>query len=91
MPTTLNEYLNKAGPTIVNLCERWIDEHEYEDINEYGKIVQKGMPKGFRLENMTKKPFGFRFTDGQQRYRLECKVSKTQIALNIYPLTQGEH
>lgn len=81
--TTVHEYLNRNGRLIVNLCERWLDEHEYEDINQYGAVIQKHMPPGFHLEAMTKCPFGFDFTDGRQRYRLACKVTPTQVVLNL--------
>lgn len=44
------------------LWGRWQDEHEYEDIREYGAAIAKHLPAGFTLTAMTKRPFGFRFT-----------------------------
>lgn len=38
------------------LWERWQDEKEYEDINDYLKAIQIRIPGDFK---MTKRPFGF--------------------------------
>lgn len=43
---------------IGNLYGRWLDEREYEDINEYGKVISDKL--GFPVK-MTKRPFGFKF------------------------------
>lgn len=46
---------------LARLYGRWLDEKEYEDIKDYGVVVQRSLPAGFRLVEMTKKPFGFTF------------------------------
>ena len=49
---------------IVNLYWRWLDEREYEDINEYGKVIASKL--GFPVQ-MTKRPFGFKFDNYQAK------------------------
>lgn len=60
--------INKAymdlSPLMTNLYSRWLDEGGFEDIEEYGKVIKKNLPKGFKLTQMTKRPFGFHFTIG---------------------------
>lgn len=51
--------------TFFNLKERWLDEYEYEDINDYKKVLVDTIKKqGFDIneENAvpTKKPFGIK-------------------------------
>jgi hypothetical protein len=45
-----------------HLAARWSDEKEYEDINDYQKVIT--LPAGFTLLKMTKRPFGFHFSIG---------------------------
>lgn len=47
--------------TMGNLYYRWQDEKDYEDIEDYGKVMAKGLPQGFTMSKVTKSPFGFRF------------------------------
>jgi hypothetical protein len=46
------------------LKARWSCEREFEDINDYGKVIARKLPSGFKLEKMTKAPFGFHFSIG---------------------------
>ena len=48
------------GNTFFNLYDRWRDESEYEDINEYGKVLHGAINKidECMLFKATKKPFG---------------------------------
>ena len=53
----------KVGNTFFNLYDRWRDESEYEDINEYGKVISNVIAKEFpnynvKLIQSTKRPFG---------------------------------
>ena len=53
----------KVGNTFFNLYDRWRDESEYEDINEYGKVISNAIAKEFpnynvKLIQSTKRPFG---------------------------------
>jgi len=38
-----------------NLKERWMNEREYEDIQEYLKVIQKSVPQA---KSIRKDPFG---------------------------------
>jgi len=55
----MDKLLNKVEKPLSNLYSRWLDEKEYEDIRDYGKVIKKLVGKGFR--KMTKKPFGFTY------------------------------
>ena len=51
----------KLQTTLVNLYSRWLDEKEYEDIKEYGKVIEPFVTKiGGKLLLMSKRPFGFK-------------------------------
>jgi hypothetical protein len=59
------------SPTMANLAERWADEHEYENIEEYRAVIFAKLPAGFTIGRMTRRPFGFVFTigtDAEYRY-----------------------
>ena len=53
-----------------NLYTRWLDEREYEDINDYKKVIVESLAKNvlketrINLRKMTKRPFGFHFDIG---------------------------
>lgn len=48
-----------------NLYVRWLDEKEYEDINDYKKVVDAELKKySMEVTKMNKRPFGFNFTIG---------------------------
>ena len=32
---------SKVENLIINLADRWLDEYMYEDIKEYGKVIEK--------------------------------------------------
>lgn len=58
------------------LYERWVDEHEYEDINDYAEYIRpyieyKGEAK---ILKMIKKPFGFKIAVQEAIYQF--KVTK---------------
>ena len=57
-------YNDNFQDTIFNLCDRWKDEHKYEDIKNYAKplenIISTIIDKDIKL-TMTKRPFGFKF------------------------------
>ena len=56
--------------TFINLYDRWQDEREYEDFNEYVKVMQKAVEKVVgsvtNVKGM-KRPFGisFKLADGR--------------------------
>lgn len=72
IPTTpenlkrINSMLDALQDRVSYLTCRWMDEHEYEDIAEYGKVIAGDLPEGFTLLKMTKRPFGFHFSIGTE-------------------------
>jgi hypothetical protein len=61
-------------PLFENLYCRWLDEREYEDIQDYRKVLQDaidGSTVPAKITKMLKRPFGFRFViDGTP-----CQIS----------------
>lgn len=56
--------------TFINLYGRWQDEKEYEDFNDYVKVMQTSVEKVVgKITNVkgTKKPFGLKFTTSDGR------------------------
>lgn len=65
-----------------NLYERWLDEHEYEDINEYAKVLSDNI--GVPITQSHKRPFGFTF---------QCDDGKIKITVRLqgnYMKLKGE-
>lgn len=83
---SVQQYVDQAAPLVARLCERWLDEAGYEDIKEYGSVIQKSMPVGYALVSMTKRPFGYVFTNDEGKFQIKCAVSKTRISINVYKL-----
>jgi hypothetical protein len=60
-----------------NLWCRWQDEHKYEDIRDYGAVVQQNLPAGWHFVKMNKRPFGFEFNIGTPaKYVLEVTAKQ---------------
>lgn len=57
---------NNYSDLLFNLYERWQEEKEYEDINEYLKVIQRYIPQAFKI---TKRPFAItcRCSDGNMQ------------------------
>ena len=62
----------KNAELICYLWERWQDEHEYEDFNDYFKAVKECIPE---ITKMTKRPFGFKAecSDGVLTVTVRCE------------------
>ena len=60
----INAMFDRLTDLIVNLACRWQDEAGYEKIDDYGKVISKKLPRGFRLVRMHTRPFGFDFVIG---------------------------
>jgi len=60
----IDAMVDKLDGKMINLAGRWMDEHEYEDINDYKAVIVGDLPEGFTLTKMTKRPFGFYFEIG---------------------------
>jgi len=66
---------DKTAEFLFYLRERWSDESEYEDINEYLTAIQKSIPEAFKIY---KRPFGF-----------DCKADDG--ILNVSIVVQGNY
>ena len=78
---TIKEIWNKAdenGRFICYLAERWHDEHEYEDIGEYLKTIQRYIPEAYK---MTKRPFGFKAKGDDGEIHVYAKMNGKYINL----------
>lgn len=77
--TALN-FFHKALDRMGYLASRWMDESQYEDINDYRANLITFVATnnlGVTITKMVKRPFGCEFTvDGQpQRYRYTVKAN----------------
>ena len=62
---------------MVDFWSRWQDEREYEDINDYGKVIQTELDTfdaGAKLVTMSKRPFGFTYTLSEVSYKVTVKL-----------------
>ncbi len=64
--------------TLYNLYSRWQDEHEYEDFKEYEKVMSKVF--GSTVTG-TKRPFGFKVTDGGVTYIVKLSLTRNSYKL----------
>lgn len=56
---------------ISNAYVRWLDEKEYEDINDYAVLFQPNVEAiGGQFIRMTKRPFGFIYTLDEATYQV---------------------
>lgn len=62
----INKMVEALQEKMIYLRDRWVDESEYEEINDYASHIMGLLPDGFVLTKMTKKPFGFYFTIGTE-------------------------
>jgi hypothetical protein len=65
-PRNVTEQINKMfdekrSNLFVQLYCRWQDEKQYEDIKDYQTVIQQNIPVNFKVQKMTKRPFGFHF------------------------------
>jgi len=73
----LKKFKDADGINIMlNLYSRWMDEREYEDINEYKDVMVKSFPF-IEITNVHKRPFGFTFNISKSTLRI--KVTSKSI------------
>ena len=78
---TVKAAYNTILPLMVNLYGRWLDEREYEDINEYATPIKNNLPDGVTLVKMSKRPFGFIFTVDGSSNEYRFKINQTQASV----------
>lgn len=67
----INSAYQNLEKLMVNLYRRWLDEKDFEDIEDYGDIIQSNLPSDIVMVRVTKKPFGFVFhVNTEARYRM---------------------
>lgn len=66
------DFYNAAEHTMGNLFSRWMDESQYEDINDYQKPLNPIAEKcGVKIVKMTKRPFGCIFAVDGKEFQLK--------------------
>lgn len=71
---------------VAYLYERWLDEHEYEEIDLYRENIQKvfkdkKMP--FLVMGMTKRPFGFKVRTENGLFHIAMRAKgKTKLVMS---------
>lgn len=77
----INNMFDKCDDILYKLYNRWLDEKEYEDINDYKAVIEKYIPAEITITKMTKKPFGFQFNVGTTaNYRMSTTAKSSSWA-----------
>jgi hypothetical protein len=72
-------FFDAAAGSLAQLYGRWLDEKDYEDIEDYmSALHEKAMAAGVALQNMTKRPFGVVFTCDGRTYHMTIKKNTAQ-------------
>ena len=69
-----------------NLYDRWRDESEYEDINEYGKVIVSSIHAHLphldvKLIGSTKRPFGVKLQVGDKKVHVFTRIKGSYVQL----------
>lgn len=78
----------KVDNCFFNLYDRWRDESEYEDINEYGNVIIKTINDQFpqfgaSLVSSTKRPFGVKINLDGQKFHIQIKLKGLYACLSV--------
>ena len=78
----------KVGNCFFNLYDRWRDESEYEDINQYGDAIIKAINDQFpqfgaSLIASTKRPFGVKINLDGQKFHIQIKLKEFYLILSV--------
>lgn len=76
----------KVGNAFFNLFDRWLDEQEYEDINEYGKAlyntINRQYPEyGVKYVKATEEPFGLIFEVDKKKVHMYTVLKGLDVQL----------
>lgn len=58
----IDAFVNASADRMCYLYDRWQDEYQYEDFNDYIDAMRKMLPDDFKFEGATRRPFGVRFS-----------------------------
>jgi len=68
----VDSFLNEGTETLSYLYERWQDEREYENINDYAKpLTALATKHGLKIEKMNKRPFGCDVSINNRKFRVD--------------------
>ena len=84
---TFDKLADALCEPMANLAGRWLDESEYEDINEYGEVLDPILDSlGMTRRSMTKRPFGVvaRYHAGGYVLRITMSASGTFKAKKVH-------
>ena len=73
---------NKHIDFLVSLSQRWDDEKEHEDWNEYEKVIKKKFDY-LKVSQVTKRPFGLKFKVDETEVTIALKKKKKTIEVEI--------
>ena len=79
----IKDFNEKNGDLLCRLYERWLNEKEYEDFEDYRKCIKEKIPN---VVKVSKKPFSVFFTENNHLYEIRVKATKTRITLDGYVL-----
>ena len=76
-------YNENVSNTFANLWDRWQDEKDYEDINEYGKVLHSAISKvdECMLFKATQRPFGVKVYRGGQLIHFYMKKKGNYLVM----------
>lgn len=70
-PSTAEQIWNDLEGTMGRLAARWLDEHRYEDINDYKAVIAPFVTKhSGSIIQMLRRPFGFIFKLNGKHYKI---------------------
>ena len=83
----VNTLLNnkKLFEIIFSLYDRWEDEKECEDFNDFSNVMKRAVENIVgKIDNVkaTKKPFGIKFTKDGKNIHLFVKIEKGYVTFN---------
>lgn len=71
----VNAFVNEGAEAIAYLYDRWQDEKEHENINDYSKPLEALATKhGLKIEQMNKKPFGCTVSINNRKFKVDANA-----------------
>ncbi|MBY0561506.1 hypothetical protein [Hyphomicrobium sp.] len=61
---------------VCNLSDRWREEREYEDSSTYADLIKSKLPEGIIFDQLTLRPFGFKFKVDTFRFHIQAPATK---------------
>lgn len=78
--TSPTDFFHAVVHLTADLYGRWLDEKDYEDINDYQAPIQRVADDfGITVLKMTKRPFGFHFRTDVGTYALTVNMTSASF------------